>query len=60
MEKKILYTCKTLRLCNWLNKKYNILSVVPDKDNPRFSVFLFEDSDEFREYLSKYNNGLVK
>jgi hypothetical protein len=61
MEKnKKLYTCKTLRLCNWLNKKYDILSVVPDKDNSRFSVFLFEDSDEFREYLSKYDNGLSK
>lgn len=60
MNKKILYASKTLRMTNYLAKKYDILNVVPDKDNPRFSVFLFEDSDEFREYLSKYNNGLNK
>lgn len=59
MNKKI-YTSKTLRLTNYLAKKYNIVGVVPDKDDPRFSVFLFEDSDEFRDYLSKYNNGLGK
>lgn len=58
--KKKMYTCKTLRLCNYLNKKYNILGAVPDKDNSRFVVFLFEDSDELRDYLSKYDNGLSK
>jgi hypothetical protein len=31
-----------------------------DKDNPKFKVFLFEDSNGLREYLSKYDNGLSK
>lgn len=55
-----LYICKTLRMMNYLCKRYDCIKMADDKDNPKFKVFLFEDSDEFREYLSKYDNGLVK
>ena len=55
-----LYICKTLRMMNFLCKKYDCIKMADDKDNPKFKVFLFEDSDELREYLSKYKNGLSK
>jgi hypothetical protein len=55
-----LYICKTLRMMNYLCKKYDCIKMADDKDNLKFKVFLFEDTDEFREYLSKYDNGLNK
>ena len=55
-----LYICKTIRMMNYLCKRYDCIKMADDKDNPKFKVFLFEDSDEFREYLSKYDNGLNK
>jgi hypothetical protein len=58
--KKKIYTSKTLRMTNYLAKKYDIIGTAPDRNNPRYVVFLFEDSNELREYLSKYNNGLNK
>jgi hypothetical protein len=48
------YIAKTLRMMNFLCKKYDVKRVIPDKDNPRFSVFLFEDSEELRDYLGEY------
>lgn len=48
------YIAKTLRMMNFLCKRYNVKKVIPDKDNPRYSVFLFNDSTELREYLSEY------
>lgn len=59
MDKK-KYTSKTLRMTNYLAKKYDIIGVVPDRNNPRYCVFLFEDSNELREYLKEYDNGLKK
>ena len=51
---KGFYIAKTLRMMNFLCKRYNVKKVIPDKDNPRYSVFLFDDSDELREYLKEY------
>lgn len=48
------YIAKTLRMMNFLCKKYDVKRVIPDKDNPRYSVFLFEDSKELRDYLGEY------
>ena len=48
------YIAKTLRMMNFLCKKYDVKRVIPDKDNSRFNVFLFDDSTELREYLSEY------
>lgn len=52
-----MYVCKTIRLMNYLCKKYDVLRVIEDKDNPRYSVFLFKDGKEFRDYLSKYKSN---
>lgn len=49
------YVCKTLRLMNYLCKKFNVKKIIRDKDNNKFVVFLFDDSKEFREYLSGYD-----
>lgn len=53
-----LYICKTLRLMNYLCKKFDVKKMAKDIDNPNYSVFLFEDTKEFRDHLDKYNNGL--
>lgn len=48
------YIAKTLRMMNFLCKKYDVKKVIADRENPRFSVFLFDDSTELREYLKEY------
>lgn len=52
------YVAPTLRIMNYLCKKFDCIKVQSDRNNPKFQVFIFEDSEELREYLSKYNNGL--
>lgn len=48
------YICKTVRLLNYLSKKFNVVKVDRDKNNRDFVVFMFEDTNEFREYLNNY------
>ena len=48
------YVSKTLRMANYLAKKYDCLKVQDDKYNPNYKIFLFEDSEELREYLKGY------
>lgn len=48
------YVCKTVRLLNYLSKKFDVVKVGRDKNNKDFIVFLFEDTIEFRNYLNKY------
>ena len=43
-------------MTNYLAKKFDILKLGTDRDNPRFKVFLFEDTPELREYLKGYSN----
>ena len=52
-----LYCCKTVRLLNYLSKKFDVVRVGRDKNNENYIVFLFEDTDEFREYLKGYKKG---
>nr|DAH12584.1 MAG TPA: hypothetical protein [Caudoviricetes sp.] len=49
------YVCKTVRLLNYLSKKFDVVKIDKDRNNPNFVIFLFEDTLEFREYLNKYN-----
>ena len=51
---KGFYIAKTIRMMNFLCKRYNVKKVIPDRDNDKFVVFLFDDSDELREYLKEY------
>jgi len=52
------YVAPTLRIMNYLAKKFDVVKVQPDRNNPKSQVFIFEDSQELRNYLAKYNNGL--
>ena len=37
-------------MTNYLAKKFDILKIGNDRRNPKFKVFLFEDTPELREY----------
>lgn len=52
------FVCTTIRLMNYLCKKYDVVKIRKDNLNGKFSVFLFQDSLELRDYLAQYNNGL--
>lgn len=53
-ERTYYYVAKTLRMANFLAKKFDILKVVDDRENPNYKVFLFEDTLALREYLREY------
>lgn len=53
-----MYICKTLRLMNYLCKKFDVVKLQRDRNNENYLVFIFEDTKELREYLSKYKNDL--
>lgn len=48
------YIAKTLRMMNYLAKKFDCIKVQKDNNNENFSVFIFKDSLELREYLRGY------
>ncbi|MBY6835993.1 hypothetical protein [Clostridium botulinum] len=50
------YVAKTLRMMNFLAKKFDCVKVSDDLKNKSYKVFLFQDSDDLREYLKSYNN----
>lgn len=50
------YVCKTVRLLNYLSKRFDVIKVDRDRNNKDFIVFLFEDSVSLRSYLRNYNN----
>lgn len=49
------YVCKTVRLLNYLAKKFDVIKVDRDRNNSNYCIFLFEDNQEFRNYLNNYN-----
>ena len=53
-ERTYYYVAKTMRMANFLAKKFNILKVVDDRENPNYKVFLFEDTLALREWLREY------
>lgn len=53
-ERTYYYVAKTMRMANFLAKKFDILKVVDDRENPNYKVFLFEDTLALREYLRQY------
>lgn len=53
-ERTYYYVAKTLRMANFLAKKFDILKVVDDRENPNYKVFLFEDTLALREWLREY------
>lgn len=53
-ERTYYYVAKTMRMANFLAKKFDMLKVKDDRNNPSFKVFLFEDTLALREYLRQY------
>lgn len=53
-ERTYYYVAKTMRLANFLAKKFDMLKVKDDRNNPSFKVFLFEDTLALREWLREY------
>ena len=49
-----LYVAKTLRMMNWICKKFDCIRVSDDIYNPNRKVFIFEDSEELRRWIAKY------
>lgn len=52
-----IYVVKTMRLAIYLiNEGFEKLREQPDRNNPKFNVFLFKDSIKLRSALERYKN----
>ena len=52
-----MYVCKKLRLCVFLMQKgFTYLEEREDKFNPKFKVWIFEQSPELRVAIEEYYN----
>ena len=49
------YVCKRLRLCRYLmDHGFEPFRIVPDRNNPRYNVYLFAQTPALDEAMSKY------
>ena len=49
------YIAKTLRMMNYLVRQgFDCIKVKTDRNNPKFKIFIFEDSEELRNCLKHY------
>lgn len=49
------YVVKTMRQASWLiNEGFEKIKEQEDRNNPKFNVFLFEDTIELRSALERY------
>lgn len=49
------YVCKRLRLCRYLVEQgFNPYKIVPDRDNPRYNVWLFDQSEQLTTAILRY------
>lgn len=52
-----MYIVKTMRQASWLiNEGFVKIREQEDRNNPKFNVFLFQDSVELRSALERYKN----
>lgn len=55
MEVSVMYVIKTQRMCVYLqNKGFKLIKAVRDRNNPKYFVYLFEDTQELRDTLNNY------
>ncbi len=55
MNDKKTYVCKRARMCDYLKTRgYIPYKIAPDKDNPNYSVFLFDGSPELYAAVTEY------
>lgn len=49
------YVCKRLRLCRYLMEcGFEPYKIVPDRDNPRYNVWLFDHSKDLMAAVMRY------
>lgn len=54
-----MYIVRSLSMTNWLcNHGHQILKVEDSEKDPRFKVFLFEDSVELHNTMAKFHKGV--
>lgn len=50
-----MFVCKRLRLCQYLiDRGINPCETIPDESNPKYNVFLFEETPELNVALVRY------
>ena len=56
-----MYVIKTQRMCVYLqNKGFKLIKSVRDRNNPKYFVYLFEDTQEtFNQYIQGISQGVV-
>ena len=54
-----MYIVRSLSMANWLcNNGHKILKVEDSESNPRFKVFLFEDTVSLRNTIAQFHKGV--
>lgn len=57
-NKTQMYIVRSLSMTNWLcNHGHKILKVEDSEKDPRFKVFLFEDTAELHNTMKKFQKG---
>lgn len=50
-----MFICRTLRMCRYLiDNGFDWVETRPDKKNPKFDVWVFKDTPELSQCVSKY------
>jgi len=53
-----LYVCRRIRLLSYLQGKgFNFIKTEPDKNNPKYTVWLFVETDDLRSAVEEYYNA---
>lgn len=61
MEHKKSFCCYRLPLYNWLSERgFTPFSVKPDMKNPKFKVWLYDNTEEIRQCVQEYKDTLNK
>lgn len=49
------YVCRRMKLMSYLTKKgFMFTATLPDMHNPKYHVWLYEDSEELRAVVEEY------
>lgn len=55
------YVCKRLRMCNYLmDKGFEPYKVAPDRNNPKYNVFIFTATPDLNQAVIEYINKIPK
>lgn len=58
-RKMQMYIVRSLSMANWLcNNGHRILKVEDSEKDPRFKVFLFEDTDALHNTMKRFQKGV--